>query len=226
MEPFAGAAGYASRHHHKQVILVDLDPDVCAIWKWLIGASRRDVLSLPLDATNPSTLDLPLGAKLLIGKWLSPMGDPKLLKKEITKSALQWVKTHPHVAWSQIIRSRIANQVECIKHWCVLQGDFSLASETVKEHATWFVDPPYIKEGKVYKKSSAHINFSALGDWCQSLPGQVIVCESKGADWLPFHPLASIHRADRTGNKKGKGHEVVWLSDGNYRSVPQGFLLT
>ncbi len=47
IEPFAGSAGYAMRHAHKQVMLYDLDPMIVALWRYLIGASERRVRELP-----------------------------------------------------------------------------------------------------------------------------------------------------------------------------------
>ena len=74
--------------------------------------------------------------------------------------------------------------------------------------ATWFVDPPYQGAGKHYRFGSEHIDFLALAGWCKSRPGQVIVCENKGAGWLPFRELADVKttRADR------RSREVIWLN--------------
>jgi hypothetical protein len=52
------------------------------------------------------------------------------------------------------------------------------------------------------------IDYSALADWCTSLPGQVIVCENDGATWLPFRPHASV----RTTRRTSRSAEAVWVS--------------
>lgn len=76
------------------------------------------------------------------------------------------------------------------------------------EHdATWFIDPPYqVVQGEQYPNGAQSIDFAALGDWCRSRRGQVIVCESEGADWLPFSPLGAVQSM-----RKGSSRERVWL---------------
>src|SRR5580765_4357242 len=56
IEPFAGAAGYALRYPDRNVILVEKYACIAGIWRWLIGASRADVLAVPVV---DSTGDLP-----------------------------------------------------------------------------------------------------------------------------------------------------------------------
>lgn len=219
VEPFAGAAGYASRHHHHDVVLIEKNPKVFALWDWLINhATKKDIMDLPPKVHDVREEDIPLGAKYLIGFWLMPAAAAPGNKPT------KWAGSDPldpNRGWGIVPRNRLANQVQHIKHWRVLQGDFSRASSIISVPATWYVDPPYQMSGSHYPESSKQIDFSALGDWCQSLLGQVIVCEQGGADWLPFRGL---HNFDRGGQRgPSRASEVVWLSEGNYRRRPAGF---
>lgn len=50
---------------------------------------------------------------------------------------------------------------------------------------------------------SKGIQYLELGTWAKSLPGQIMVCEAAGADWLPFRPLYTTRtvkycKVDRT----------------------------
>jgi site-specific DNA-adenine methylase len=47
IEPFAGAAGYSTRHHERDVVLVEADPVIAGLWRWLIAAPSSEVLALP-----------------------------------------------------------------------------------------------------------------------------------------------------------------------------------
>ena len=223
VEPFAGGANYALRYHHRKVILIDKDVRLYKLWKWLIEADPKEIMALPTEITDLREMDLREEAKYLIGWWLGNMSENP---RHVPTSWMteRWLVDKGHLTnfWGAVIRNKIAKRVlPAIRHWRAHQGDFSLASNLVQEEATWFIDPPYHNSGTHYKESSKNIDFDALGDWCRSLPGQVIVCEQEGADWLPFQPLCNFSRKGRPGPKTGR--EVVWLSDGNYRKQMKGF---
>ena len=46
-------------------------------------------------------------------------------------------------------------------------------------------------------------------DGAERRPGQVIVCENQGADWLPFTPLADV----KTTRAASRSVEVVWIRE-------------
>ena len=48
VEPFAGAAGYATRYPERHVTLVEVDPIIASLWRFLIGATSADIRSIPL----------------------------------------------------------------------------------------------------------------------------------------------------------------------------------
>lgn len=204
IEPFAGAAGYSVRHHKHDIILVEKDCIIASVWKYLIGATRKDILDLPLisDFQSVDALDICQAAKYLIGFWLNkgcalPCKKPSLWMRQ---------KIRPNSFWGEVIRERIANQVEHIKHWEIIHGDYSSAPDVV---ATWFIDPPYSVAGKHYREN--RVNFSQVGKWCLERKGQVIACENTGADWLPFQHFMTA-KSNEGGNGKGKSHEAIWTN--------------
>lgn len=210
VEPFAGAAGYATRHADHNVLLVEKDPVIAGLWKYLIKVSPAEVLSIPLLA-NDQTVDdlhgLPQEAKWLVGFWLNKgVSHPRVMPS-------QWMRggTRPNSYWGETIRARIASQVEQIRHWEVREGSYENAPASV---ATWFVDPPYQGAGHHYVCGPEALDYGKLADWCRSRVGQTIVCENAGAAWLPFVPFASIQS---NPSRRGKGHslEVIWTSGRN-----------
>ena len=64
--------------------------------------------------------------------------------------------------------------------------------ELVNVEGTWYIDPPYQKQGIYYKHSSKGINYDELSKWCLSRKGEIIVCENMGATWLDFKPLVDL----------------------------------
>lgn len=99
---------------------------------------------------------------------------------------------------------RIASQLDAIRHWRVIEADYA-ATEGVGI-ATWFIDPPYDGAGSHYVHGCDAIDYEALGRFCRSRQGQVIVCENEGARWLPFEHLRDVKTA-----RRGRSAEAVWL---------------
>ena len=143
-------------------------------------------------------------AKSLIGFWIN-VGSP--VPKNIVST---WSKEHAHNSdtvcstWGEAIKRRIARQLQFIRHWKVTCKPYDEII-TLGQRATWFVDPPYVERGASYKMGSKNLNYDALGEWCQSRRGQVMVCENDGADWLHFVPFAEM-----SGQAK-PSKEVIWL---------------
>lgn len=199
IEPFAGAAGYATRYHRRKVVLVEKDPRVATLWRYLIRVSAREILALPLLERDGKVSDLHVceEARLLIGYNVnfSAGGGPR-------NSLSSWAAGSSSM-WGEVLRARIASQVERIRHWIVIEGDYTAAPGII---ATWYVDPPYQVMGKHYRCGADAIDFKALGKWCRGRPGQVIVCENAGADWLPFR---RFHAHAPSSNKEASA-EVIW----------------
>jgi hypothetical protein len=65
---------------------------------------------------------------------------------------------------------------------------------------------------------------AALGDWCKTRPGQVIVCENDGATWLPFRHFRDIQSSTSAGHGKKISKEAIWLSDEHpVKTLPSGY---
>ena len=201
VEPFAGAAGYETRYPRRKVVLVEKDERVATLWRYLIRVSAREILKLPDLAVGAKVSDLNVTpeAKLLIGYnvQFSASGGPR-------NSLTTWSAGSDSM-WGPVLRARIAGQVEKIRHWRIIEGDYSLAPDV---DATWYVDPPYEKMGAYYRCSAKAIDFKKLGAWCRSRRGQVMVCENEGATWLPFRPFV----ARAPSSNKASSAEVIWTN--------------
>lgn len=203
IEPFAGCAGYSVSWNAKHVYLSDVDERVCGVWEYLIRSSPEDILALPQVVNHVDELKICQEAKWLIGWWLNkgtayPMKSPTLWMKS---------KKAPNSWWGESIKNRLALQVSQIKHWHIRQCSYENVNNIP---ATWFIDPPYNnKAGRVYKHNE--INYVALGEWCRERMGQVIVCENKGATWLPFKDFMDIKSSGRRSDGIKVSKEVVYI---------------
>ena len=197
VEPFAGSAGYATRYSDREVVLVERDPCVASLWRWLIGVSVDEVMGLPLDPEKRFALRPE--ARSLIGFWC---GRGRTQPANTTMSAWLLSGKWPSSFWGTYARQRIADQVPRIRHWRLIEGDYRLAPDI---EATWFVDPPYTGS-RHYRASPG--DYGALATWCRARTGQTIVCEQKGARWLPF-----VHFRDTKNINRGASTEVVWLGE-------------
>lgn len=180
IEPFAGSARYSLLHWNKEVLLTDTNADIITIWHYLQNCNKKDILGLPVlkQGERLSDFDLSNEEMLLLRNFASvgsSIGD------KFSKFGVE--------AFDSSIKA-IANNLYKIKHWIIKQADYNTIDN---EQATWFIDPPYIKAGKYYKNSSKKIDYNHLGDWCKSRNGQIIVCESLGADWLDFKPFCTCN---------------------------------
>ena len=204
VEPFAGSAGYSLRYANRNVVLCEIDPVIAAVWRYLIGVSPQEVRSTPDVPLDGSVDDLPVPqeARWLVGFWMNRgVSRPR-------KSPSRWMRDgiRPGSFWGHRVREVVASQVESVRHWRIIEGDYRECHVPVVGNATWFIDPPYQRAGKHYKFGSDGLDYADLAEWCQSRPGQAIVCENDGADWLPFTPLADI----KTTRRDHRSKEVIW----------------
>lgn len=191
VEPFAGSAGYSCLHHERRVILNDLDLNVVQAWRTLIEMEQ------PLPAGWREAIKL---APALVGFWLANG------RSVPAKQPSSWMLSgqRPNAYWGEQAAAKTFEVSRAIKHWTVTAWPWQMVPV---QEATWFIDPPYSSAGgRAYKRH--RIDYAKLAAWCKGLPGQVIVCEEAGADWLPFEPLGSF----RCSPGKGRSHveEVVW----------------
>ena len=107
--------------------------------------------------------------------------------------------------WSERTRHRIAEQSARIKHWNIICGDYTDAPDV---NAHYFVDPPYQRKGKFYK--CHNVDYLSLANWCRNRKGYTVVCENKGADWLPFRHFRDGKSIDDRRGAKTVTSEVIW----------------
>lgn len=205
VEPFAGSAGYSVRHCHLKVVLCESDPVLASVWEYLLNVSEKEILEIPNVRSNwtVDSLKVCQEAKWLVGLWLNRgTASPR-------RSPSKWMRDQirPGSFWGPRVRNTIASQLGAIRHWKVYNRSY--VDCPVTKDATWFVDPPYEKAGKHYRYGSELLDFEALGRWCRTRPGQTIVCENKGASWLPFRDAASV----KTTRATRLSREVVWTSN-------------
>lgn len=198
VEPFAGSAGYALRYPDRDVVLVDARRQVAELWDWLINtATPQDILSLPLVPPGTTTDDFGLTgpARYLVGYNLNPGCTPARQRSSFGD---------PRKRWTAAARRRVAEQLPRIRHWRVVHGDYTQAAGLVTAPATWFIDPPYANQaGRAYRMTP--LDYDALATWVRERPGQVVVCESATATWLPFRPIW------RTAGVAGSSQEAVYV---------------
>ena len=213
VEPFAGSAGYALRYPDRKVVLCERDPVLASVWRYLLRVSPQEILAIPDLPEDGSVNDLaiPQEARWLVGFWLnrattSPRRTPS-----------RWMRDHirPGCFWGDRVRCTIASQLGAIRHWVLHEGDY--ADCNISGSGTWFIDPPYQRAGRHYRFGPDQIDYKELAAWCLSRPGQVIVCENHGADWLPFQSLSEV-KTTRAGRRS---REVVWLSSFDQKPMAQ-----
>ena len=90
----------------------------------------------------------------------------------------------------EITKRVFAKNLHQIKHWTIICGDYSTAPDV---QATWFIDPPYQGEsGLGYRYSSKCLDYYQLAQWALRRKGEIIFCEGRDADYLPFQPLVDL----------------------------------
>jgi site-specific DNA-adenine methylase len=178
IEPFAGAASYSmfGDNWEKNIILIEKDEKVANIWDWLINsATVEDIKNLP---------DLKVGER---------SSDFLHIVHAATKMAFHYktIKVTPVLERNWEISRRIfAENLHKIKHWQIINDDYSSAPNI---EATWFIDPPYKgNAGMGYRHSSRLLDYDKLADWTLKRKGEIIFCEGKNGDYLPFKPLLNL----------------------------------
>ncbi len=203
VEPFAGSAGYALRYPHLQVLLIEKNPQLVALWQYLIRVRASEIRRLPLLRPGQAVADLHVTPEAadLIGFWCNKGTTAPC------RTPSKWMRDglRPKSFWGPEIRERIASQLRYIRHWTVWHGSYRDAPDV---RATWFVDPPYVgAAGRHYRYD--RIAFRRLGRWCRSRQGQVIVCEQVGATWLPFRPFV-LAKANESATGGKRSAEAIW----------------
>lgn len=207
IEPFAGAAGYALRYPERRVILIERYRVIAEIWRYLIAAPAGEIRAIP-DVEHVDDLPpwVPQGARWLVGFLMNSATTAPCNSMSAGARRMRDSGRAKIYGWCDAIRERVASQVDSIRHWTVIEGDYRDAPDV---EATWYIDPPYQQAGRYYQHGSDAIDFGALATWCRQRRGQVIVCEAAGANWLPFAPFAEI-KSFGAGGKIKTSAEVIW----------------
>ena len=198
IEPFAGSARYALKYHHLDVLLVEIDPIIYRIWYWLIHeATKSDIAALPRlkrgdDLRNMKQLsDVERDLLGFAVSWgMSRPGNIVTPRADATG----WDKSDPR--WRpnnclDLLKTNILRHLDGIKHWKIVNTSYEKLR--INPEVTWFIDAPYqCPAGRSYTFSD--IDYKTLASWCKKRRGQVIVCESREADWLPFIPMTTGYR--------------------------------
>ncbi len=204
VEPFAGSAAYAlyGDNWKSEVILIEKDPRVAAIWQWLIECATPDqITALP---------DLKVGEKS--SEFLH-------IVHAATKQAFKYktIKVTPVLERNWEISKRVmAANLYKVKHWKIICADYANAPDI---EATWFIDPPYKSHpGTGYEHGSGSIDYPQLAMWAQRRVGEVIFCEGSYGDYLPFRPLLSL-----PGVAGKRSDEVIFYRPGRLQKQPSLF---
>lgn len=167
------------------MVLIDSDPHVIEVWRYLISARDHEIKKLPMLDNEQTVDDLKIcqEARWLIGFWVGiASAYPK-------KTQTKWG------TWSETRRELIAQQVSRIRDWKAILADYRDAPDI---EATWFIDPPYTISGRHYRHNS--INYQDVAEFVRDRRGLTLVCEQAGARWLPFKTLGTV----QTGNGPGR----------------------
>jgi hypothetical protein len=200
VEPFAGGAGYALNHVDKSVFLWEDDPNLFALWTWLLQAKPEEILTIPLGVpvgTDIRTLGMNRGQELLLKHWqrTNNVGDCWTISP--------W--GHLPGQWTANTRARVAEESQAIRHWRVVPP-----IDLVDLPCTWFIDPPYLYNYR-YRKGLPDFDYDALSSLVQTIHSEslIIACEaarrSDGAipDYLNFKPS---HRSVTSRRKPSQSH--------------------
>jgi len=199
-ESFCGSASYSLywsiKYPNKfQVFLVDTDEIIISIWKYLQGVSKEEILSLPIIPKGDTLENYPnlcQDSKWLIGFCINNGSSQPKLKASASGNWYSWHRD----------RIFIAEHLDVIRNWKIKWGDYT---RTPDIKATHFIDPPYCKQGKYYRKNK--LDYRDLAKWCIARQGQTIVCEGEDSShWLPFK-----HLCDNNGQRR-KTKEVIWTN--------------
>ena len=202
VEPFAGSAGYSLRHNVPRAVLIDSYPVIVGVWDYLIRSSAKDIESIPLVPKGADIRDMAFPcdeARWLVGFYCSP-GSVAPANINSTKFTN---------CWSDRAKAKIIKQKPLIRAWRAIEGTYDCTDSHDMGDSMWFVDPPYQKMGVFYKHS--FVDYAKLGEWCLSKKEPIIVCESVGADWLPFDRSFGLQGAPRKAGHDRRSTEV-WMT--------------
>ncbi len=209
IEPFCGGASYSLLYYRHQVFINDKDPITASIWRFLLQPDALDWIARYV----PRTVDVGTRVTDIFDEYTHP-GLFNLLRGIASQGCMGTRGVRLAVSpWGRRDWSKAVLQLEYwipkIAHWQFSSCDYS---EIPNQDATWFIDPPYANAaGSIYRTND--VVYEHLAAWSRSRLGQVIVCENKGATWLPFKSFRARAGSftGRDSMTKADGEEVVWI---------------
>lgn len=210
VEPFAGSAGYSVFHAARvdRVMLFDADAAVVALWHRVLAMTTED-----LDA-----IDDAIHAERTTDPILGGMAGSSTLHATLGGTSRQ-ITPRMRTDWPKV-RRRFERTMPHLHKFSITHGTYDTAPDI---EATWHIDPPYQpillnsnrtlndQAGNAYRHGADGIDYDALGEWCRTRRGLVMVCEQSPAAWLPFFPLA--HQGNGAGVGGARRLEVIWRND-------------
>ena len=217
IEPFAGSARYSVHWGMgREVLLVEKNPVVARIWRWIFQCRPADIAALPdADRLKP---DVPIvkqvrpweAAAFIVARVSAPYRDT-MTDGVISRFKMPSIKPDKH--WKHLYYAfrRCARLRAGMDRWRIIEGDYTAAGNT---EASWFIDPPYRSFQRTYANYDGRdIDYGSLARWCQSRIGRVVVCEIDGADWLPFRffrrGTPNGYTAINSGRARARS-EAIW----------------
>jgi hypothetical protein len=208
VEPFAGGAGYALNYADRDVIIWDDDPNLQALWRWIINdATPADVSDIPVGLPvghDIRSIGLSDGQALLLKHWqrTNNVGDCWTISPWGDKPG----------QWTANARARVADEIMAVKHWKFEVPNWRATT------ATWFIDPPYFYNYR-YRIGLPPFSFDALAICVKGIPRDslVIVCEAtdkvSGAfpTYLPFDDSHVSVTSRRKSTQSHHSHELSYI---------------
>lgn len=209
IEPFAGSAGYALYHYRRQVFLYEKYEPIFSIWDYLIREATAERILELTDYYRGIDLERCEGLSKA-ERYLIGINAKRVNKRPIMRPAVgsSWLSRHGADHWGPQHKRRLAKLLPHIKHWRPFLGSYLDAPPV---EATWFIDAPYQKQPGKYVHGPEGIDFGQLRDFVLSRRGQIIVCESEGADWLEGFQRLDQPRYKVGSTQKGEA-ELLWYA--------------
>jgi site-specific DNA-adenine methylase len=216
IEPFAGSATYSVYHEPEYAILIDKNPLVVGIWRYLINASEKQILALPTLSDshifdfNDALKELQQAERDLIGFWMGKA------QTRPAQSPTNWFKKYHKksscTVWNEFVKDRIINQLPKIRKWKAIVGEYSNADYQYPNYKkqTYFIDPPYSSvAGRKYKHNK--INYLHLKWWIEQIKqneiSQIIACENQNLTYR----WADFNKTHEVLNFRSKSKELAWV---------------
>jgi hypothetical protein len=193
IEPFAGSMAYTLHWKPRYALGIEIDTEIVKLWHRLRAMDRVQLARFRIPEVGQVTTD----------RWVMLSDQSAGAASNNYRTMSSYMVERMETQRRMVIKHRAyANQSILYTH-----GDYRDAPDI---EACWFVDPPY--EGVNGYRHSA-IDYEALGEWCMSRRGQVIVCEGANADWLPFDDHSTWQGLPMLGNSNTTVVEKVYVRE-------------